>query len=996
MNEQVDFMTNLPQKIKEWNSQFTKDKSVSSCKSLLKEMHEYDETEDISIIERIVLLINQCVIIDAIGDDNIEIENIDFSRNDILEQIQVYFEEYNSSSLIDVLSCEASTAFKEQIAYVIALLLYKVHNYEEAAELFRKSRIFSTKLQNCSNPNGLKFEKRIQRDIYYTYCCEYKGTHIYKKEELIRAIKILVGDDDKPNYWERFKTYCFEKLYADKYWTEEAGIEKNIEKAIEIISEFASDDLSVFSRLLKNKNFNSEYKEAIHAFAHCLNEINSIISDEREMTEAEADAYLEERSFIRFLSRKLIDSLGENYATCQSTIRAEQGRIRDAINILHQIDQTDLVEADIAELNFYQLYFESLFSEHPDLEYEKDHDTHGDIFCSYCNSIVDSENGKDGLLHFHVVSLRQELKLFVENILNSENKNETFLSTDNFISHSDCYTHYEYLRRNHFSIYANSQIVSERERLINIYRIIRSLQSLNLPLVFDANAPYDEKIDIMDAIEDLYELCHKVNILANNQKDVDCSALSQTTDDPSTDHSIICIDGIYLEIVGKPRVLFDYLKNNDIKYSIARNLHHISKHIIVIDDNWYQKCLSLYKQYEGSYYHIYYIYDAKTQSPDNDNFNGTPIVGLHNVDLVFLFSYIYASVESIVSNALNPEPIYILAPLKNSSTYLFQGAESMDLINCPIGIDSRFSVLRGGMGISYRQRSNKSSEIAYNLKFINNNVKDACVNILKFENNRLYVLRGDKLVPKTRVNTEHLVKLYLDYSVDRKNSLPKIHPGCCKETSSTRCCCIYCEINDSIGDFTLSKKDACAGTKLKRFLRLACEEDMAWNKHLFLIEDSYTLVSPKIEYSRKKEISFQLCLFNKDIREFIHENCFKEIVNIEEITDTKSDIAKIDEKPIDQNTEPGVSKKKKTSNKSAKLPSERINDLIFEIKIALGNAETETSKGRLKALIIKAEELDKELSEATDLEDWTNRFGKIKSEFYHLQNDCFDSEGEFD
>lgn len=892
--------------IQSWNSNYHEEVSEEDkecLKNLLVELKTYQDSHDLSLLERITLLVDECIILDMVNDDMVEHCGEDFSRADIITKIEKLFGDLLSSSMVSELDEIPVIAAKENLAYRIALLLQKIHRYHDAFQYYQKSRDFSNILPAINSEYGLSEKERIERDIHFAFCCEYIGTLYNEKNNLIIALKVLLGDNEQlsgDNYWRNLKQFCSSKWdILESLIKSDHNVE---EKSAQLISLFSSfgDEKGVLARVYEKKHeYAALYRETVHVLSHCLNEMNLLSPSGSITSKDEETEELKNTRIIKMISCFLMDSLGPEYATCQATIRAEQGNGIDAISRMISIYNTGLKEVNQAELDFYLFYFESLFSHTMHSRGSTGTISHGNQFRSYCEELLNndpknSSEGKDGILHYSVFALRNELYDFIKDIKNSGDINKAFISEKHRIEKTRCSEYYSEIREKEFSIYVNSQMVSEREKLISIYNIIRIMQLLKIPLIFDRGGDFEEQIYIDSKVEELFGLCRQFNRYLNtNARKI--HEVPTEVDDASS----FMIDGLMFDIHGDTEMLTEYLGAKMIdesQYSIETGiLYNYNK-----DPKFPRYKMILYSEQErdktyeciqkvydkictGSQYQVYYIGE-----PDYDNYAGVPINASKNIDLCFTLAYIYATVERVIAQVLTPEPIYILAPLRNSTTYSFQEADSHTLLISPAIIKrNAIGITRGGIGIGYKMGRSIITDCTYDVQFYNEDVKNACIEIIRFEDDKLYVLRENKtrLVRKT-VHTEFVKDMFREYANSRKKVQNRRHKTeICKEIAreeckTTKCNYFFSKIDNSIGTATLSVKEHNAGTKLIQFIRLACEEDAVRGSNLYLFDKNYV-----VDNNTNR---FLICIFNENLPEHYKDICIGDLVTITKVVNAQT------------------------------------------------------------------------------------------------------------
>ena len=897
-------MDGLISAIKSWNSEdhiSVSEDDKDRLKDLLVNLKLYQESRDLSLLERLTLLIDECIILDMVNDDMVEHQGEDFSRADIIAQIEKLFSDLLSSSMISELNENPVIAAKENLAYRIAILLQKIHRYQDAFNYFQKSRQFSNLLPALDGEHGLSEKERIERDIHFAFCCEYIGTPYNDKNNLIIALKVLIGDREGgigDGYWG-----CLKEYFSSKWDNLERIILSDgteADKGDRLISLFLgfSSSQGVLHRVYEKKNeFPVQYQETLHVLSHCLNEMNLLSPSGIVTTKAEETEELKKTRIIKMISCFLMDSLGPEYATCQATIRAEQGNGIDAISKMKNIDTNIVSRVTQAELDFYLFYFESLFSHTIHTRGSGESVSHGSLFRNYCEELIKNDpksasEGKDGILHYSVFTLRNELKKLLIDIKNSDDINKAFLSDEYRIEKTQCFEYYSEIREKEFSIYVNSQMVSEKKKLISIYNIIKIMQSLKFPLVFDQGGDFEEQIHVDSKVEELFVLCRQFN----SYPDTNIRKLrkeSTNLDDAST----FIIDGLMFDIHGDTEILTGYLESKMIEksqYSIEKGTLYkkdptFPRYKMIIypegESDKTSKCIQgVYDEMcDGLQYQVYYIGE-----PDYDNFAGTPINALKNIELCFALAYIYATVERVIAQVLNPKPIYILAPLRNSTTYSFQEADAHTLLISPAIIKrNAIGITRGGIGIGYKLGRSTITDCTYDVQFYDEHVKNACIEIIRFEDDKLYVLRENKtqLVRKT-VHTEFVKDLFHEYANSRKRVQNRRHEVevCEKiareECKTTKCNYFFAKIDNSIGAATLSIKDHYAGTKLIQFTRLACEEDAVRGSNLYLFDKSYAVDN--------NTTCFLICIFNENLPEHYKDICIGDLVTITKVANAQT------------------------------------------------------------------------------------------------------------
>ena len=975
-------MEDLKTKIDNLSVKFDQDKTEDSLKIIFSALNDLRNDSDLIFIENIVLLINQCIVLDTLNVDNIKIDEKVFTRNSIVEEIKIFYEEFVLSSVIDEWENDLNIALKEQISYLISLILYKVHNYTEAYDYFVESRKFSGNLKNAEIM-GLSLLQRIKRDIFFSYCCEYIGTPQMNCEKLVTSLQVLLGVKEKTKdaneYWQQLKNYCYDHIAdLDVILSSKSPIQDKTLELIKLLLQFSEDECSVFKRLIKMRKggaaVEDEYNEAIHVLAHCLNELNLFFSNsnvepEINQNSNEAMEHLKKRNIIKMIARLCIDSLGDKYGTCQATIRAEQGNGVDAILRMHNMDSSKLNMLDRAELDFYQYYFESIFSYQ---NHDKNH-KHGSLFYDVCkqNYETNPDNYQDGLLHYYIVLFKNQLKLFLDEIINSTDKNEAFFKEDKKIYNNVCFSSYEELRKHEFSQFVSIQMIFERKKLITIYKILRNFQSCKLPLFYESEN-FNKKLDIDEKIEEIYNLCKKFNeysksnisTLERNYKS--CYFCEQTekcnnskkhtsnikNEDNEIQYGIpVLVDGLTFEFYGNIRKFKEYLDkylfttymimdSDDIK----KNKMDLESKLLFFDnsDENFECCQELCRNMSVGGIRIFYVGD-----PDED-FEFNTIAAFKSINMCFLMAYIYKSIERILDYIFKPKPIYILAPLRNVSNYEFQEAKFDSLLKFPPNYIQSIEVDSGGIGIQYKKE--KMEEEYFKVDFQNIDIKIACVGIVKLYEDKLYVLRGKKLVHKN-VHIGLINEMYDEYANARKAAEDKRHSPCVGEDCrAVKCSYFYKPISD---DKVFSRKKQEAAKKLIHLLYIACEE------HIPFIDKCYLLQASFVKERRTEGNGFEIYIFDKDIVGFVQKQCcFGKIVTL-----TKVDIGSEDEETDEEKDE--------TENSKIDKVRKRINDFIVECEGTIEDFkvdEYDKSIPKVKSIISEAKELLKRMTDKKNVD----------------------------
>lgn len=993
-------MSGLKQMIDELSKQFDRDKP-DNLKHILEELYDLYNEIDVTHIEKIVLLINQCIVLDVLNEENIDISEKSFSRFNILEQIKTFYEEFVSSAIIDELEDNSAIAFKEQISYLIALLLYKIHNYIEAYHYFRDSKMFSDILGNVEINGGLNRIKRIQRDIHFAYCCEYIGTPEMSCDKLVEALKLLLGAKgelaSEYEYWNNIKKYCYKNIdKIETNLTSNENIETKAFNIIALLKDFFNDERSIFAKLLimqKNgEDIKHEYNEAVHVLAHCLNELNMFFSNQNTLSyqnNQEAIESLKRKNLIKMIARICIDSLGSQYGTCQATIRAEQGNGIDAILKMHEIETRDLKQCDHAELDFYQYYFESMF----DYTFCDKENNHGEKFLDFCkkNYVSNPDCYQDGLLHYYIVLLRNELKKLLEDIVYGSDRNKAFFHDCKKIHFSGCFEAYEELRTHEFSPFVNSQIVYEREKLILVYKILRNLQDNRLPLFYEAQ-DFDEKLSVTESVEELYNLCKKFNEYSN-PKNVslkktasicnDCRFFkenqgnpSENLDDSETENGIpVWVDGLTFDFYGDIKKFKEFLSqyaNYKIMHTddYAKNRIDLENKILYFDnvDDCYNCCSKLHGDIKsGGKYHIFYVGDYD----DDFVFNTIAVAAFKSIDICFLMAYIYESIGYILDYIFNPKPIYILAPLRNVSNYEFQEAEFDSLLRFPQNYTHTIELISGGIGIQYQK--DIIEDDYFEVAFKNENFKKACICFVKLYEDKLYVLRDGKLMRKN-VHIGLVNNMYDEYARARRLKEDKRHEKC-KEEHMRGCACFYKKISNS-NEF--SRKGQNAATKLLHFLHIACEEQVPSIDNCYLLQSSF-LTSDRIEGN-----GFQICIFNKNVANyFIDQSCFNDIVTVTKLYHD------LERKKVSSDLEEEENINDEENKKKRLL--ERIEKLIGnceEKRSHYQNHKYDKSLQNVTELMKEVEQLKREVvnGKQNDFEMFNSKFANLNEEFEKIIN----------
>lgn len=803
---------------------------------------------DPNIYEKTVLLINHIIIMDKLAECGKSTWESD-DRHLYMHDLEAALGEFGSFS--------SSLDRKESIYYYAGCLFFKVHDYAKAKKWFSKSKAV---FEKSTAGNDLSESERVRRDIFIAFCYEYTGC----PED---AILFLLGVSSV----DIFET----AIYAHKNDIISAVVKPEctrnkyfLIKEILSFPEFKHDN--IFANLLFKEDvhyFELEVTELIHVFAHCLSEHRT----RTDNFEGSSYGKYEFESLIRLISTKLIDTLDDKYVTCKAIIRAEGGDRDAALEILPN-PSTIVEPKESAEINFYRFYFTELFSDMFESEDDDVISTAGSAFYNYCvaeSSNLDDDSKRDALLHYHIFEVKRRLRTKFEQILQApNNRNNAFFNID-FDNIDDQWqeSFYAVIQKSKdfskgFSSFANAEIKKELHLLRLCLNILLEMKSNQLPLFF-TNDEEGKDFDFEVGGNQLFELCKMFS--ASFSKGM--RPIPRSNNHPPSAYRTYYINSLrfdtitdcaesYLEFDAWIQKLFagekvDYVNVEFEDQSSTTKIIFGDPEVVSNQcDNCYMRLMS------NSQLNLRVFYLGQK----SEGFMATPIVAFNCLKTCILMAFIYASVESVMDYICKPRPIYILAPLRDTGSYYFQAVNFDRFI--PLQHEpSDIQVINSeGIGVIPRYSGPKVKE-KLECYFLNETVRGSCCCAIKYENSKLFALRGSTFVEKTNINHQMVQYYYYEYAVKREK---------CRRYKTVHCgeqerCSInnlqYCE-------YVFRKTDALAHDKassnpiakqlLLDLIIVACKEDISDYDNLYVLEKS-------IITSIAQPLSFEIYFFNKDL-----------------------------------------------------------------------------------------------------------------------------------
>lgn len=817
---------------------------------------------DPTLREKVVLLINHIIIMDKLaenGQNSWQNDERHSNMHDLLDLLS----DFGASS--------SSLTLKESVYYYTACLCFKVHDYRNALRWFKESK-------NVYQPNTAGSElqeiERIRRNVFIAFCYEYIG-----QPEL--AIKYLLGISSI----EIFETAVFEHTYeitsavvnplsrSDKYF-----LIKLILNVLEI------DDKNFFAGLIKrleiDKSITPEVDELIHVFSHCLSEYRI----KTDFFEGDPFGKIKLGNLIRLIAIKLIDMLDDQYVTCKATIRAE-GNDRDgALEILPSNDDVK-VARELAEINFYRFYFFELFSEMYASEDDNIISDAGKAFKNYCLSLVDKDSKRDALLHYHIFEVKRRLRTEFERILKKgKERNSSFSSLDLEEIGESFYavTQESPDFQDGFSSFANDEIKREHKLLHICLNILLEIKATGLPLFFSNDeTDWDFSFDVTG--NQLFELCRMFSSLyLRNSKPSQIPAKFEVSS-----YRTYLINNLRFDIIT------DSEHYSNLEETITLLFENNSVHIFNVEpadqssttkilfatkENVEKQCEEFLNQIitspDNTNIRVFYVGEK------NDEFSSYPIVAFMDLKTCMLMAFIYATIEIVIDYICKPQPIFILAPLRDTGSYFFQAVNLDRFVSLHSETPVRKQINSEGIGIIPRYNSTRQKK-GLKFTFKNDIIKKACRGGIIYRNSKLFVLRNDKFVEKTNVNHQLIRECYVQYSKERekcrKCNIVLGHDqqyDNCRITDTKYCSYVFRK-SDSLANKTLTKNSP-AKKLLLELIIIACKEDIFDYDNLYVLENS-------LAEGVKSDLDFKVIFFSKDMS---GNGCYHDWLTVNEVVDS--------------------------------------------------------------------------------------------------------------
>lgn len=364
------------------------------------------------------------------------------------------------------------------IYFILGFLNFKAHEYAYAIHF----------LEGCRE-SMLEHTLTAKERMLLIECTIYLANSFEYTQRVPEAINKLTGVDEKQlkdsiiscqNEIKELIMDTYEKISKNKCEIQD------VEKICRLISQESYYTLDVFS-LMQNQF--GIVKSYIHVLAHCISEYVSM----RILAQDVDYPYF---SLLQMLSRLFMDWLvseDDSYVTCQATIRAENDACPEAINLLlsqyekkyrHQEDDQQLPIKDQkakAELEFYIFYFteQELRYTYTRENIRKTFLEFGRKFREYSEISMDGKPDYDSLFHYWVIQCKYLLKKYANQALQRRTDIYYEEVDDAFLQLSKC--------RRHISNHVFVELISECQRLQELYVLFRQFRYLNRKDKFKCN-----------------------------------------------------------------------------------------------------------------------------------------------------------------------------------------------------------------------------------------------------------------------------------------------------------------------------------------------------------------------------------------------------------------------------------------------------------------------------------------------------------------------------
>lgn len=289
-----------------------------------------------------------------------------------------------------------------KVYYVIGLLNFKIHRYQNARNSFRKVEEQADLASASDDDTKNKFFHAL---LLIAYSYEYNGEFSKAIEEIICPIQEIKGI---------LKRYTFNEL-NDGIFREIliSIIKKSINKKGLIARYFGEVDLDHIDSAVSDSDASNGKKrlEILHALAHCLNEY--AIDESAKKSEASA-SYGKILRFARFLMAYIAKEKAE-YWTCFSTIHGEYNDYGRALEKLDEAEECIarnspgqvMSEKIKAEIAFFRYYFKDIIF--------RDGESEKELFKRYVNKHSDD----DAKCYLLIFEFRSRLRHFINSFMAS-------------------------------------------------------------------------------------------------------------------------------------------------------------------------------------------------------------------------------------------------------------------------------------------------------------------------------------------------------------------------------------------------------------------------------------------------------------------------------------------------------------------------------------------------------------------------------------------------
>lgn len=350
-------------------------------------------TDASSIEQYLAVKYNQCVLLDRrllhsqnyrSQSDGVQDTPRSIDLNEATTAKQLFVTRLNElNSCVTSGLCKEGS-LKELAYYSIGLLNFKAQNYELALKLFDNS----IKHEVNTSTNRDNVATRLKKYVLKAYCLEYialsdkKNTSV-KGFGMKDAISFIVGYNALDNANEDDISTVIDNTMKC------ADNTNNLSILLDILYDPSKESLYKRfvechkSELLSDNEYNHYISEIAHVLAHCLSEIR-IEGSYKQLHKRHA-------LFLR-LADCLMTNLGDEYATCRATLKAENNEYFSALSILRCAKESICAtqsklpvedelrlkyEKQIAQIDFYWWYF-SVFAR------KKDGHRSKQAFYDYC------------------------------------------------------------------------------------------------------------------------------------------------------------------------------------------------------------------------------------------------------------------------------------------------------------------------------------------------------------------------------------------------------------------------------------------------------------------------------------------------------------------------------------------------------------------------------------------------------------------------------------